>query len=68
LEQSIKIKFDYIITKGSLQFYKHQDISKIEEVHIPNTVSELRYKSDLTDIEPFNLIESRIKGELFSSI
>jgi hypothetical protein len=68
LEQSIKIKFDYNIAKESLLFYRHQDISKIEEVHIPDEVSEVKYKSDMTDIEPFNLAESRTKSELFSSI
>ncbi len=36
LEQSIRIKFDYHIAEDSLQFYMHQDISKIEEIHIPN--------------------------------
>ena len=68
LEQSIKIKFDYNIAKDSLQFYRHQDISKIEEVHIPDTVSEVRYKSDLTElnaVKPENFLTPK---DLFSSI
>lgn len=68
LEQSIKIKFDYNIAKDSLQFYRHQDISKIEEVHIPDTVSEVRYKSDLTElnaVKPENFLTPK---NLFSSI
>ena len=51
IEQSIKIKFDYHIAENSLKFYKHQDVSKIEEVNIPSKVSEVRYKSDLTKIK-----------------
>ena len=68
LEQSIKIKFDYNIAKDSLQFYRHQDISKIEEVHIPDTVSEVHYKSDLTElnsVKPENFLNPK---NLFSSI
>jgi len=52
LEQSIKIKFDYNISKDSLRFYRQQDIGKIEIVHIPNEVSEVRYKSDMTEVKP----------------
>lgn len=65
LEQSIKIKFDYNIARESLRFYKHQDITKIEEIHIPNEVTEVRYKSDLTEIKPINLNELNNKEELF---
>lgn len=68
IEQSVKIKFDYDIAKNSLRFYRHQDIDKIEKVNIPNKVSEVRYKSDLTDLKPvekYSLVE---EGELFKSI
>jgi hypothetical protein len=65
LEQSIKIKFDYAIAKESLKFYRHQDIVKIEEIHIPNEVTEVRYKSDLTEIKPIHLDELNKKRELF---
>lgn len=51
LDQSIRIKFDYQIAKDSLRFYSHQDISKIEETNIPELVSEVKYKSDLSDIK-----------------
>lgn len=50
LEYSIGIKFDYEIAKQSLRFYKHQDIEKIEQIHIPDNVSEVHYKSDLSKI------------------
>lgn len=68
LEQSIKIKFDRNIAKDSLCFYKQQDISKIEEVHIPEKISEVRYKSDLTDLIPVNTNLLKKVGELFQSI
>lgn len=68
LEQSIKIKFDYNIAKESLQFYRHQDIVKIEEIHIPNEVIEVRYKSDLTEVKPVHLNEINKKTGLLSSL
>jgi len=68
LEQSIKIKFDYQIAKDSLQFYKHQDIKKIEEIHIPTEVSEVRYKSDLSEINSTDIATLKPKGVLFNGI
>lgn len=50
IEQSIKIKFDYNFAINSLRFYKHQDISKIEKINIPDKVSEVKYRSDLSGI------------------
>ena len=68
LEQSIKIKFDNNIAKESLRFYKHQDIVKIEEIHIPNEVIEVHYKSDLTEVSPIQVSSLKRNGELFNSI
>lgn len=68
LEQSIKIKFDYNIAKDSLRFFSQQDISKIEEVHIPDKVSEVRFKSDLTDLTPIDVRAMKRTGELFRGI
>jgi hypothetical protein len=68
LEQSIKIKFDYSIARESLLFYRHQDISKIESVHIPGAVSEVRYKSDLTTLKYIDLTEFENSGELFCNL
>lgn len=56
LEHSIGMKFDYEIAKQSLQFYKHQDIEKIEQIHIPNNVFDVHYKSDLSEIIPVNTL------------
>lgn len=68
LEQSIKIKFDYQIAKDSLLFYKHQEIKKIEEIHIPMEVSEVRYKSDLIEASPIKPEDLANYGNLFTSV
>jgi hypothetical protein len=51
LEQSLKIKYDYEIARESLRYFSHRDISKIERINIPERVSEVKYKSDLTEIQ-----------------
>lgn len=53
-EQTTKIKYDYDIAGNSLRFYKHQDISKVERINIPERVSEVKFKSDLTNIATIN--------------
>jgi len=67
LEQSIKIKFDYNIAKESLQYFNYRDICKIEEVHIPSEVSDVKYKSDLTSITPTN-VGNMSRGNLFRGL
>lgn len=68
LEHSIGVKFDYDIAQQSLRFYRHQDIDKIEEVHIPNNVSEVKYKSDLTSIKAIELNKLKERKGLFYAI
>lgn len=68
LEHSIGIKFDYEIAKQSLKFYRHQDIDKIAEIDIPNNVSEVKYKSDLTNIIPVEVKKIEEKQILFNAI
>jgi hypothetical protein len=68
LEHSIGIKFDYAIALQSLQFYRHQDIDKIEEIHIGNNVSEVKYKSDLTKISPVEVGKLKDKQILFNAL
>jgi hypothetical protein len=68
IEQSINIKYDYNIAKESLLFYKHQDISKIEEIHISDLISDVRYKSDLSEIKPFDISTNIFNGDLYNSI
>jgi|SRR5579875_3700207 len=68
LEQSLKIKFDYDLAKNSLRFYRHQDIQKIEKVNIPERVSEVRYKSNLTDLNPINPANISAGGQLYVAL
>jgi hypothetical protein len=63
-EQTTKIKYDYNLARNSLRFYKHQDISKVERINIPLRVSEVKFKSDLTNIKPFD-INLLTEGQLF---
>jgi hypothetical protein len=68
LEHSIGVKFDYEIARQSLQFYRHQDIDKIEKIHIPENISEVRYKSDLTELMPISPTAIKSNGLLFDSL
>lgn len=68
LEDSIIRKFDYQIAKDSLQFYRHQEVSKIDKGHISTKISEVKYKSDLTSIPPAQMDQIQPKGRLFNSI
>jgi hypothetical protein len=68
LEQGLKIKFDYEIAINSLRFYDSELISKIEKINIPSTVSEVKYKSDLTHIEPVNPMGIGNDSFLFNSL
>jgi len=68
LENSIGIKFDYEIAKQSLRFYKHQDISKVETVNIPTEVTEVHFKSDLTETISTDITKLANKGKLFNAI
>lgn len=67
-EESSKIRFDYEIASDSIMFYTIQDIPKIEPAHIPNCVTEVKYKSNLSEINAVVLDQLSIKGLLFSGI
>ena len=43
LEQGLNIKFDYELARNSLRIYDCRLISKIEKIHIPSKVTELKY-------------------------
>lgn len=58
-------KYDDKLAKNSLRFYRHQDISKIEKVNIPYRISEVRYKSNLTDLNPIKPSVLKVGGQLF---
>ena len=65
-EQTTKIKYDYDLAKNSLRFYRHQDISKVERINIPQRVSEVKFKSDLTNINPVDITKLLTQGQLFN--
>ncbi len=67
-EQTVKIKFDYDLAKNSLLFYRYQDISKIERVNIPERVSEVKFKSDLTSVNSVDYREFASYVKLFSAL
>jgi len=67
-EQSVKIKFDYDLAKSSLRFYRHQDIHKIEKAYTPTKVSEVRYKSDLTELDSIYPSSMDISGQLYAAL
>lgn len=68
IEQSIKIKFDYDFAVNSLRFYRHQDISKIEKISIPDKVSEVKYRSDLSGINSIIPNELSFGNGLFDNV
>jgi len=68
VEQSMKVKYDYELAKNSVRFYRTQDISKIEKIDIPNKVTEVKYKSDLTEVKPINPNEIETDGKLFEAL
>lgn len=68
VEQSIGIKYGYNLANSSIRFYRHQDISKIERLSIPDRVPEVKYKSELTDLPPIDPHTIESDGELFRAI
>lgn len=68
LEISLNLKFDYSIAKDSLRFYSTRDIKKIEKANIPELVTEVRFKSNLNNIQSLDLLEITNHGELFNSL
>lgn len=66
-EQTSIIKYDYELAKNSLRFYKYQDISKVERINIPERVSEVKFKSDLTNISSVD-IGKLVSEKLFKDL
>jgi len=68
ISESMKLKFDFEFAKDSLRFYRAEDIPKIAIENIPTFVSDVRFKSDLTDINSINPNDIAGNGGLFDSI
>lgn len=68
LEQALKLRFDYQIAKDSIAIYRHQDVPKISEEHIPTMLSDVRFTADLSKSDETQLADLSNKGELFSAL
>lgn len=54
VERINEIKFDYELAKESLQYYKSEDIPKIETTNIPKEISSVRFTSNLINSKPID--------------
>ena len=68
ISDSVKIKFYFQLAKDSLGFYKAEDVPKICFVDVPPLVTDVRFKSDLTDIGTIVPTQISNCGNLFRSI
>lgn len=68
LEQGLAISFDYELGKDSINFYDSSTVSKIERIHIPSRVSDVKFKSDLSEVETIDPEKHSISGLLFKYI
>ena len=55
INDSIDIEFDFELAKDSIQFYQTDDILKINLNEVPKGVTDVRFKSDLTNITAIDL-------------
>jgi len=67
-EQTTKIRYDFELAKNSLRFYRHQDISKVERINIPQRVSDVKFKSDLTNVKPLDITKLSKDGQLYKGL
>ena len=68
ISDSMRMKFDFQLAKDSLRFYKAEDILGISFDNVPPLVTDVRFKSNLTDINSVSANELLNCGNLFSSI
>lgn len=52
--QAMQIQFDVQIARNSLCFYNAADVAKIEAANIPARVSDVHFKSDLSNCRPIS--------------
>lgn len=50
-EKAFDVFFDYRFAVDTLQYYNSQDINKIDIITVPREVTNIRFDSDLTDIQ-----------------
>jgi len=68
LQDSANLKYDESLAASSLRFYDRKEIDKIESQNIPNRVSEVHFKSDLSMIRPVSPNEFNPESYLFGSL
>lgn len=68
ISDSMRMKFDFQLAKDSLRFYRAEDIPKILLDNVPSLVTDVRFKSDLTDINTVIPTQLLNCGNLFSNI
>lgn len=68
LEEHLNSCFDYETAKESLLFYNVDDIPKISSAHIPEEISDVKFRSSLKNSSPANLAMINGKGRLFSAL
>lgn len=57
LQKAKHVYFDYTEAADSLEYYNYLDVPKIEKEHIPNSVTEVKFMSNLSYVNPI------VKGE-----
>lgn len=68
LEQSMVIKFDYLIASDSLVYFYQMDIPRILPDYIPIEISELKFRVDLSNVPAIDISSIKSKGLLFSAL
>ncbi len=58
-EKAFEVNFDYQLAVDSLAFYESALIPKIDIFTIPNQLSNIRFDSDLTEIEPIKKLNTQ---------
>lgn len=62
---SVATRYDFTVAHNSLRFYRHQDIHKIASEHIPAAVSEVKYRSDLSNVAHVQISDFGMASGLF---
>ena len=63
--QSLDVKFDYLYAIESLKYFDYVVIPKINKVDVPNSVSNVKFNSNLKGLEEFKF---EIRNDLFKAL
>ncbi len=59
VSKSFEMYFDYQLAMDSLEFYESENIAKIDFESIPIKVTNVRFDSDLTNIQPIKKVKTK---------